>query len=73
VSMLDVSIRAVYMNLLSKLPTSSDLTLVFISHDVGVTRYMSDRIAVMYLGGSSSSGPGRRSSRSRCIRTRRRS
>jgi len=50
VSMLDVSIRAGVMNLLLSLRDEFNLTLVFISHDVGVTRYMSDRIAVMYLG-----------------------
>ncbi len=50
VSMLDVSIRAGVMNLLLRLRDEFNLTLVFISHDVGVTRYMSDRIAVMYLG-----------------------
>src|SRR6266571_3236160 len=50
VSMLDVSIRAGVMNLLLQLRDEFRLTLVFISHDVGVTRYMSDRIAVMYLG-----------------------
>ncbi len=50
VSMLDVSIRAGVMNLLLDLRKDFDLTFVFISHDVAVTRYMSDRIAVMYLG-----------------------
>ncbi len=50
VSMLDVSIRAGVMNLLLRLREESDLTMLFISHDVAVTRYMSDRIAVMYLG-----------------------
>jgi len=50
VSMLDVSIRAGVMNLLLKLRDESNLTMLFISHDVAVTRYMSDRIAVMYLG-----------------------
>ncbi len=50
VSMLDVSIRAGVMNLLLQLRDEFQLTLVFISHDVGVTRYMSDRMAVMYLG-----------------------
>ncbi|MFQ5870912.1 MAG: ABC transporter ATP-binding protein [Candidatus Geothermarchaeales archaeon] len=50
VSMLDVSIRAGVMNLMLNLRDEFDLTLLFISHDVGVTRYMSDRIAVMYLG-----------------------
>jgi len=50
VSMLDVSIRAGVMNLLLNLRDEFHLTMVFISHDVAVTRYMSDRIGVMYLG-----------------------
>ncbi|MCJ2520182.1 MAG: ABC transporter ATP-binding protein [Candidatus Thermoplasmatota archaeon] len=50
VSMLDVSIRAGIMNLMLNLRDEFDLTFLFISHDVAVTRYMSDRIAVMYLG-----------------------
>lgn len=50
VSMLDVSIRAGVMNLLLQLRDEFNLTLAFISHDLGVTRYMSDRIAIMYLG-----------------------
>lgn len=50
VSMLDVSIRAGVMNLLLDLRDELDITFLFISHDVAVTRYMSDRIAVMYLG-----------------------
>src|SRR3989449_958878 len=50
VSMLDVSIRAGVMNLLLQLRDEFRVTLVFISHDVGVTRCKSDRIAVMYLG-----------------------
>ncbi|MEE9236358.1 MAG: oligopeptide/dipeptide ABC transporter ATP-binding protein [Thermoplasmata archaeon] len=50
VSMLDVSIRAGVMNLMLDLRDKFDLTFLFISHDVAVTRYMSDRMAVMYLG-----------------------
>ncbi len=50
VSMLDVSIRAGVMNLMLNLRDEFDLTFLFISHDVSVTRYMSDRMAVMYLG-----------------------
>ncbi len=50
VSMLDVSIRAGVMNLLLNLRDEFHLAMVFISHDVAVTRYMSDRIGVMYLG-----------------------
>ena len=50
VSMLDVSIRAGIMNLMLSLRDQYDIPFMFISHDVSVTRYMSDRIAVMYLG-----------------------
>jgi oligopeptide/dipeptide ABC transporter ATP-binding protein len=51
VSMLDVSIRAGIMNLMLNLREEYGIPFMFISHDVSVTRYMSDRIAVMYLGG----------------------
>jgi|RifCSP13_1_1023834.scaffolds.fasta_scaffold25963_2 peptide/nickel transport system ATP-binding protein len=50
VSMLDVSIRAGIMNLMLRLRDEYDIPFMFISHDVSVTRYMSHRIAVMYLG-----------------------
>lgn len=50
VSMLDVSIRAGVMNLLLDLREKYNLPCVFITHDISVARYMSDRIAVMYLG-----------------------
>ena len=50
VSMLDVSIRAGIMNLMLSLREEYKIPIMFISHDVSVTRYMSDRIAVMYLG-----------------------
>ena len=50
VSMLDVSIRAGIMNLMLNLRNEYDIPFMFISHDVSVTRYMSHRIAVMYLG-----------------------
>jgi len=50
VSMLDVSIRAGIMNLMIRLRDEYDIPFMFISHDVSVTRYMSHRIAVMYLG-----------------------
>lgn len=50
VSMLDVSIRAEVMNLLIRLTREKEMAAVFISHDLATTRYIADRIAVMYLG-----------------------
>lgn len=49
-SALDASIRAQILNLLVELKDELDLTLVMISHDLRVVRYLCDRIAVMYLG-----------------------
>ncbi len=50
VSALDVSVRAQILNLLNELVDAFALTLVFVSHDLSVVRYLCERVAVMYRG-----------------------
>jgi oligopeptide/dipeptide ABC transporter ATP-binding protein len=57
ISALDVSVQAQVVNLLADLKSAMGLTLVFIAHDLSMVRYVSDRIAVMYLGRLVELGP----------------
>ncbi len=50
VSALDVSIQSQILNLLKRLSSQMGLTMIFVSHDLSVVRYIADRIAVMYRG-----------------------
>jgi peptide/nickel transport system ATP-binding protein len=57
VSALDVSIQAQVLNMMKELQRDLGLTYLFISHDLGVVRYLSDQIGVMYLGKLVEVGP----------------
>ncbi len=57
VSALDVSVQAAIVNLLGALQAGRGTTLVFISHDLAVVRYLADQVAVMYLGTVVEAGP----------------
>lgn len=57
VAALDVSIQAQVLNLLGDLKRELGLTMLFVAHELGVVRHMSDRLAVMYLGQIMETGP----------------
>ena len=57
ISALDVSVQAQVVNLLDDLKKTMGLTLLFIAHDLSMVRYISDRMAVMYLGRMCELGP----------------
>lgn len=57
ISMIDVSLRAKILELMIQLKEEFDLTYIFITHDLAVAKYISDRIAVMYLGKIVEVGP----------------
>jgi peptide/nickel transport system ATP-binding protein len=57
VSALDVSVQAAVINLLLRIQSEQQTTMVFISHDLGLVRYLADEVVVMYLGQVMESGP----------------
>ncbi len=58
-SALDVSVQAAVVNLLLRIQAENATTMVFISHDLGLVRYIADHVVVMYLGRVMESGPTR--------------
>lgn len=59
-SSLDVSVQAAVLNLLAELQATRSVSYILISHDLGVVRYLSDRIVVLYLGRIMQAGPSER-------------
>jgi oligopeptide/dipeptide ABC transporter ATP-binding protein len=57
VSMLDASLKVEILNLLDALSNKRDLTYLIVTHDLALTRYIADRIAIMYLGKIMEMGP----------------
>jgi peptide/nickel transport system ATP-binding protein len=59
-SALDVSVQAAILNLLADIQATREVSYLFISHDLGVVRYLADRVAVLYLGRLMQLGPAER-------------